>query len=384
MNRQRTRVRLLAGLPQMIRKELLQVRRDRKMLPLVFVAPVLQLVLFGYAAVLDVTEARVVMVDRDHTPASRHLAASLDAADNVSVTAAVDDAVAAERLIERGENDLIVTVPRGYGRALAAGRSTVVHATIDGSDAVAAGMGAAYAAAVVARIAGEVATARAGAAGISLPGSISVAPKVLYNPALTMRNFMVPAVLALILVVFTSALTAMAIVREKEVGTLEQLIVTPISPTALLLGKLLPFVLIGLIQATLVVIVATWWFEVPLRGSLLLLYALMSLFIVNTLAIGLFVSTISRTQQQAMMTTIFFFMLPMMFLSGFVFPIENMPVFFQKLSYIIPLRYFLTIVRGVFLKGVGIRELWFEAAMLALIGVVLFGGALARFRKRLD
>lgn len=384
MTGRRSRWRPLAGLPQMMRKELLQVRHDRRMLPLTFVAPVLQLLVFGYAAVLDVTEARVVMVDRDHTPASRALAASLEAADNVTVTHHADDAVAAERLVERGENDLIVTVPRGYGRDLAAGRSTVVHATIDGSDAVAAGMGAAYTAAVVARVAGEVALARAGAAGITLPGSISVVPKVLYNPALTMRNFMVPAVLALILVVFTSALTAMAIVREKEAGTLEQLIVTPISPTALLLGKLLPFVLIGLIQSTLVVIVATWWFEVPLRGSLLLLYALMSLFIVNTLAIGLFVSTISRTQQQAMLTTIFFFMLPMMFLSGFVFPIENMPPFFQQVSYAIPLRYFLTIVRGVFLKGVGIQELWFEATMLALIGLVLFGGALVRFRKRLD
>ncbi|MBN2359455.1 MAG: ABC transporter permease [Deltaproteobacteria bacterium] len=383
MSRRRPRWRPLAGLPQMMRKEMLQLRQDRKMLPLTFVAPVLQLLVFGYAAVLDVTEARVAMVDRDRSPASRQLAARLEAADNMTVTASVEDEREALRRIERGDNDLIVTVPRGYGRALVAGRSATVHATIDGSDAVAAGLGAAYAAAVVAQTASELAMARLASAGVSVP-TVNVRPKVLYNPALIMRNFMVPAILALILVIFTSVLTAVALVREKEVGTLEQLIVTPISATALLLGKLLPFVLIGLIQSTLVVVVATWWFEVPLRGSLLLLYALMSLFILNTLAIGLFVSTISRTQQQAMLTTIFFFLLPMMFLSGFVFPIENMPPFFQKVSYIIPLRYFLTIVRGVFLKGVGIRELWFEATMLAAIGMLLFGGAVLRFRKRLD
>jgi ABC-2 type transport system permease protein len=226
--------------------------------------------------------------------------------------------------------------------------------------------------------------AQAQAAGVDVGGGLQVLGKVLYNEELKSRNFMVPAVLALILVVFTSVLTAMAIVREKEVGTLEQLIVAPLSPGVLLLGKLLPFVAIGLVQSTLVVSVAALWFEVPLRGSLALLYALILLFVVNTLAIGLFVSTISRTQQQAMLTVIFFFLMPMMFLSGFVFPIENMPAVIQQLTYAIPLRYFLIIVRGVFLKGVGLNELWPQAVGLAVIGTVLLAGALVRFRKRLD
>lgn len=302
----RPRSTLRRALPHIVRKEITQLRRDKRMLPMVLVAPVLQLVLLGYAATLDVVEARVAIVDRDRSAASRDLAARLQAADNLIVAGHVVDEAQALQQLERAQADLVLVIPRGMGRDLARGEPGTVHVIVDGSDAVAAGMGAAYTSAVVARIGVERAMLLANQAGMALPGGIRVAPRVLYNPELKSRNFMVPAVLALILMVFTSVLTAMAIVREKENGTLEQLIVTPISPTALLLGKLLPFVAVGLIQSTLVVLVATLWFEVPLRGSLWLLYGLILLFVVNTLAIGLFVSTISRTQQQAMMTVIFF------------------------------------------------------------------------------
>ncbi|MFH1808935.1 MAG: ABC transporter permease [Pseudomonadota bacterium] len=379
-----TRQRPLAALPHVMRKELLQLRRDRRMLPMVFVAPVVQLLLLGYAATLDVVDARIAIVDHDHTPGSRLLASTLEAAENASILFVEDSEEAALARIERAQVDLVLVLPPGLGQALAGGPAVPVHLIIDGSDAVSAGLGSAVVASVVQGLGLEVLRSQAAAAGLESTAGIQVLGKVLYNEQLTSRNFMVPAVLALILVIFTSVLTSMAIVREKEVGTLEQLIVAPLSPTVLLLGKLLPFVAIGLVQSTLVVAVATLWFEVPLRGSLALLYALILLFVVNTLAIGLFVSTISRTQQQAMMTVIFFFLMPMMFLSGFVFPIENMPAIIQKLTYVIPLRYFLIIVRGVFLKGVGMDVLWPETLGLAIIGSLLFAGALLRFRKRLD
>jgi ABC-2 type transport system permease protein len=368
-----------------MRKEIIQLRRDKRRLPMVLVAPVLQLVLLGYAATMDVVEARVVVVDNDRSPASRTLASHIRAADNLDIAghaATIDDAMV---WIENTTADLVLVIPTGMGRDLAQATPAKVQLIIDGSDAVAAGMGSAYVSSVVALFGAQISSQLANANGVELRlSSIEDRALVLYNKELKSRNFMVPAVLALILVVFTSLLTAMAIVREKETGTLEQLIVTPISPSALLLGKLIPFVAVGLIQSTLVVAVATLWFQVPLRGSLALLYGLILLFVVNTLAIGLFVSTISRTQQQAMMTVIFFFLMPMMFLSGFVFPIENMPIPIQKLTYIIPLRYFLTIVRGIFLKGSGWSELWDDALALAIIGATLFGAALLRFRKRLD
>jgi ABC-2 type transport system permease protein len=376
--------RPLAALPHVMRKELLQLRRDRRMLPMVFVAPVVQLVLLGYAATLDVVDARVAVVDHDRSAGSRLLVARVEAADSASVVAVDDSSARAMVLIERGEADLVLELPPGLGAALAGGPPAQVHLIVDGSDSMSAGLGSAVVASVVQGLGVEVLRAQAQAAGVDGGGGLQVLGKVLYNEELKSRNFMVPAVLALILVVFTSVLTAMAIVREKEVGTLEQLIVAPLSPAVLLLGKLLPFVAIGLVQSTLVVSVATLWFEVPLRGSLALLYALILLFVVNTLAIGLFVSTLSRTQQQAMLTVIFFFLMPMMFLSGFVFPIENMPAAIQQLTYAIPLRYFLIIVRGVFLKGVGLDALWPQAVGLAVIGSVLLGGALLRFRKRLD
>jgi ABC-2 type transport system permease protein len=206
--------------------------------------------------------------------------------------------------------------------------------------------------------------------------------RVWYNPDLTSRNFMVPAVLALILMVITTIVTSMAIVREKESGTIEQIIVTPIRPWELIIGKLVPFAIVGFIEVFLVLSVAVFWFEVPLRGNVILLLSLCVLFLLNTQGIGLFVSTVSHTQQQAMMTAIFFIMIPMVMLSGFVFPIENMPQIVQYITYLMPLRYFLVIVRGIFLKGVGLDILWPQVVSLGVFGVAILGLAVARFQKR--
>ncbi|MEK6570030.1 MAG: ABC transporter permease, partial [Bacteroidota bacterium] len=197
------------------------------------------------------------------------------------------------------------------------------------------------------------------------------------------RNFMVPGVLAMVLMIITMTLTSLAVVKEKEIGTLEQLMVTPIKPYQLIVGKLLPFVIIGALDVALVIIVARFWFEVPLRGSVALLLGLSGLFVLTTLGLGLFVSTISKTQQQAMMTAQFFFFMPFIYLSGFAFPIENMPPAIQYVTYLIPLRYFIVIIRGVFLKGVGIAELWPQAIPLWIFGLAILTLSVLRFRKRL-
>jgi ABC-2 type transport system permease protein len=207
---------------------------------------------------------------------------------------------------------------------------------------------------------------------------------VLFNPDLKSRWFYVPAVLAMVLMVVTSILTAMGVVREKEIGTLEQLIVTPLRPWQIIVGKLLPFALIGLVQVFLVTSIVVFGFRVPLRGSFILLLLLTQLFLLNTLGLGLLVSTVVRTQQQAMMTAAFTLMMPMVFLSGLIFPIENMPRVFQLLTYIVPLRYYATIIRGIFLKGSGLAVLWPEALALLGMGIGILGVAALRFRKRLD
>jgi ABC-2 type transport system permease protein len=218
---------------------------------------------------------------------------------------------------------------------------------------------------------------------VTMPARLSAEYRVWYNPELKSRNFMVPGVLGLLLMVMTMLLTSLAIVKEKELGTLEQLVVTPIKPYQLIIGKLAPFFIIGLIDVILVVFFAFLVFNLPVKGSNLLLLILSMVFLMTTMGLGLFISTVSRTQQQAMMTAIFFFMLPMIFFSGFVFPIENMPKIIQFVSYIMPLRYYFVIVRGLFLKGVGIDILWPQALALLVFGSFILGMSVARFHKRL-
>jgi ABC-2 type transport system permease protein len=221
------------------------------------------------------------------------------------------------------------------------------------------------------------------AGGSAAQPPVSVEIRVLFNPRLESQDFMIPGIVAMLLLVVTTNLSAMAIVREKEVGTLEQLNVTPLARWELIAGKLLPYALIGVIDVVLVLVVAIYWFEVPMRGSIALLFALSVVYLVCTLGLGLFVSTVSRTQQQAMLTSAFFFIMPMIYLSGFIFPIENMPAWIQPATYLIPLRYFLVIVRGIFLKGVGLEVLWPQALALAAWGFAVLALATLRSSKRL-
>lgn len=369
------------ALLRVIVKEFLQLRRDRRMWPIIFVAPVIQLVVFGFAVNTDVNRVPLLLVDRDRSAASRALVDSFTGSGYFELVGVEDEVGGIEGWFLDGRAQVALVVGRGYGEAVAAGRGPKVQVVADGSDASPATVALGYAAAVVSRASGELVAARLGAVAA---GSTSLVARVWYNPDLKSRWFYVPAVLAMVLMVMTMILSAMGVVREKEIGTMEQIIVTPLRAWQLLVGKLFPFAVIGLIQVLLISAVAVFGFGVPIRGSFLLLLALTQLFVLNTLGLGLLVSTLVETQQQAMMTTAFTMMLPMVYLSGLIFPIENMPPLIQLVTYAVPLRYYAVIVRGVFLKGSGMDVLWPEALTLLATGLAVLAVASFRFRKRLD
>lgn len=360
-------------------KELLELRQDPRAFAIVFMAPVVQLVLLGYAATTDVVNVPVVVVDGDHSSESARLIATFEHSPYFSVEGVSSAPHHVDRDLQRGTAWMALTVPAGFGRRVAQGRSTSVQLIADGSDATSVNVALGYASNLVASLSRDIAVER-GAFPRQRPG-LDAEMRVWFNPELRSRHFMVPGVLALILLVMTTILAAMAVVRERELGTLEQLNVTPVRRWELIAGKLLPYAVIGVIDIFLVLAVAVLWFEIPFRGEPALLVGLSLLFIVNTLGIGLFISTISDTQQQAMMTAVFFFLVPMIYLSGFIFPIENMPAAIQPFTALIPLRYYLIIVRGIFLKGLGLADLWYEALNLAGFGLFIFSLAVWRYRK---
>jgi ABC-2 type transport system permease protein len=366
-------------------KEFVQLRRDPRLFPVLFISPVLQILLLGYAANLDVRRIPSVVCDLDRSAASRAFLDEFVNSGYFAVRARPERTADIDPYIDNGQAAIAFIVPRGFGGRLAGGRPASVMIIADGSESQTATIGVNYAAMIAGRAAQRIIFDRFERARGTRekPVLVNAEVRVWYNPELRSRNFMIPAILGLILMIMTIALASMGIVREKEAGTMEQLIVTPIRPHQLIAGKLLPFIFIGLVDATFVIVVARLWFNIPIRGSLVLLYVLCLIFMLNTLAMGLFVSTISRSQQQAMFTTIFFVM-PMILLGGFVFPIENMPPFFQFVSRAIPTRYFFVGVRGIMLRGAGWPELRDQAAALLVIGTVLFALSVLRFRKKLD
>ena len=366
-------------------KEFLQLRRDRRLFPVLFISPILQLFLLGYAANLDVRDIPSVICDQDRSAASRDFIDRFIHSGYFSVKARVERQDEIDPYLDNGHAAMAFVVPRGFGDKLASGAPAPVLVIADGSESQSATIGVNYATVIAGRYAQGIVLerlARVRGGGLK-PVLVNAEVRVWYNPELRSRNFMVPGVLGLILMIMTISLASMGIVREKEAGTMEQLIVTPVRPHQLIVGKLLPFVLIGLLEATFVLVVARGWFGIPIRGSLALLYPLSLAFMLNTLGIGLFISTISRTQQQAMFTTTFFIM-PMMLLGGFVFPIENMPLFFQYVSRLVPTRYFFVIIRGIMLRGAGWPELWDQAAALAALGSLILALSVLRFHKKLD
>jgi ABC-2 type transport system permease protein len=364
-------------------KEFLELRNDPRLFGLVVLAPILQLTMLGYAATTDVRDVPVVIADGDRTAASRELAARFEASRNFRVIDTVTTAGEIEPYLEAGRAWLALSIPAGYGANVRANRPVTVQVIADGSDSNSTTVALGYATSLIGGYAQELVD-RGRAASAKSFGAPGIDPRirVWFNPQLESRYFMIPGVLALVLLVVTANLASMAIVREKELGTLEQLNVSPLRRWELIVGKLLPYGVIAMVDVLLVVAVAVFWFEVPLRGSFVLLLALCLLYVLCTLSLGLFISTISNTQQQAMMTATFFFLTPMIYLSGFIFPIENMPAVIKPFTYLIPLRYFLVIVRGIFLKGIGLDLLWPQAAALAAWGVVVLSLAVSRSRKR--
>jgi ABC-2 type transport system permease protein len=361
-------------------KEFLELRQDPRIFPILFLAPVIQLTLLGYAATTDLVDVPILIVDADRSATSRDLVGRFAHSRYFRVIEVRTTAATVDSDLQAGRAWMALVVPTGFGRRIGRGETARVQIVADGSDANSVNVGLAYAAALVAEYGGEI-EARASGQGAAV---VDLRPRVWYNPELRSRHFMIPGVLALVLMVMTSVLSSMAIVREKETGTLEQLNVTPVARWHLIVGKLLPFVVIAFVDVLVVIAVARWWFEVPLRGNPALLVALSGVYLLSTLGIGLFVSTIARTQQQAMMTATFFFLMPMLYLSGFIFPIENMPAPIQPLTYLVPLRYYLVIVRGLFLKGVGLDVLWPDALALVAWGIAILTLAVARSTKRLQ
>lgn len=360
-------------------KEFIELLRTPQLLRLVIVAPVIQLTMLGYAATTDVRNVPIVVVDGDRSPRSRALIEKFAASAYFDIAGEETSPAAVDRHLAGGHAWLAIIVPAGFGRDLEQRRAPgpSIQVIADGTDANSSGVALAYVQGLIAELNASM-LAEQGVFGPSIDARI----RVWFNPELESRNFMIPGVLALLLMIITANLTSMAIVRERELGTLDQLNVTPVGRWELILGKLLPYAFVGFVDVLLVVGVAVLWFEVPLRGSLPLLLGASLTYLLCTLGLGLFVSTVSSTQQQAMMTATFGFLVPMIYLSGFIFPIENMPQAIQWVTTLIPLRYFLVIVRGIFLKGIGFDVLWPQFLALGAWGIAILALAGARSRKR--
>jgi ABC-2 type transport system permease protein len=368
-----------------IQKEFQQLRRDPKMIGINFFAPIFQLIILGYAASLDVRDIPTIVYDMDNSRTSREFATRFTESGYFSLVRYAGSYTDVDHAIDTREASIAVIIPYDFSDKLLSGDQVQLQVIADGSETNSATIGLNYASMIVEQYSQNIIIKKFEAVKGqgAKPATVDPEVRVWYNPELKSRNFMVPGVLALLLMVLTMILTSLAIVKEVEAGTMEQLIVTPIKPYQLVIGKLAPFFMIGIIDIILVLLVATLWFEVPLKGNVFLIFTLCMVFQMTTLGAGLFVSTVSRTQQQAMLTSVFFVILPMMFLSGFVFPIENMPAIIQFFTYFIPLRYFFVIIRGVFLKGVGLRELWVESSLLLGFGIVILTMSILRFQKKI-
>ena len=364
-----------------LRKEFSQVLREPRMRLLLFVPPIVQLIVFGFAVNLDVDHARIAWMDMDGTPASRALHDRFTGTGRFEVVATPQTEEDVQRVLDRGQAQAVVRVLPGFARDLDRGRPTQVQILVDGANSNTASLVSSYAGSVIAEFSADEMQRRTPTASSS--GGLVARSRVWFNPDLYSRNYFVPGVIANILMLVTLMLTALGIVREKEIGTMEQLMVTPMRPLELMLGKTLPFAIIGLVDVGLITSVALLVFHVPLRGSFLLLMLCAGLFLVTNLGAGLFLSTISQTQQQAMMMS-FFYTTPAFMLSGFAFPIRNMPMVVQWLTYLNPIRYFIEIVRGIFLKGSGVEVLWPQMLCLAVYGAVILGLSAMRFHKKLD
>ena len=368
----------------MLIKEFIQLFRDPRMKAVLFIVPAVQTIIFGYAATTDVERIRTAIYDLDNSVQSRELVSRFVSSRYFEIVAYINDDRRARELLDRSTVQVVVRMDHGFGAAIDAGRTAPLQMILDGTDSNTAGIILNYSTKIAAQYSAQILTTRAGRIfGSSRPqAAVELATRAWFNENLESRNFYVPGVIANIILIITLLLTSMAVVREKEIGTMEQVMVTPITPVEFILGKTLPFALVAFADVMLITAVGVFWFNVPIRGHLFWLLFSTGLYLMSTLGVGLFISTISHTQQQAMMTT-FFYTFPAILLSGFAFPIANMPKLIQLLTYLDPLRYFLIIVRGIFLKGLGPSVLWPQMLALAILGAATLWLAVTRFHKTL-
>jgi ABC-2 type transport system permease protein len=375
-----------------VRKEFIQVFRDKRARILLFLPPLIQLMIFGYAVNMDITNIRLGIMDLSHSQQSRELIASFRASTYFRITRIIEHEKQIRELLDHGTVQGVLKINRDFAKKVKREEDTAVQLILDGTDSNTAHLIAQYVTAIVRQYSRGLLRDRIdrqlsrqlmarNADELRRVGEVVLQQRAWFNPNLVSRLFFVPGVIAMIVMLVITLLTAMAIVREKEIGTLEQLMVSPIRPRELILGKSIPFILVGYADMILITMVAVYWFHIPIRGSFPLLFLATSVYLLSALGFGLFISTISQTQQQAMMTNFFFF-LPMVLLSGFAFPIANMPRAIQIITYANPIRYFLVIIRGIFLKGIGMDVLWHQLVALAIIGTTLLTLSSLRFRKR--
>lgn len=363
---------------RMVAKELRQVLRDPISLRMIFGAPIVQLLLLGYAVNTDVRNVATFLVDHDRTAESRALVDAFSASGYFRVVGSSDRPTDLGLALDRGQARIGLEIPAGFSSDVKAGRSPAVQLVVDGTNSNTGTVASGYASKIVQ----ERNVRLALASGAAVPRGVELQSRAWFNPALESRVYNVPAVIGAIVLLMSLLLTALAVVREREVGTLEQLLVSPLSATELMLGKTLPVAGIAMVQITLVTAVALLWFDVPFRGSVGALYLAAALFILAGLSFGLFISTLANTQQEAFLS-MFLFLLPAIILSGFMYPVDTMPRFFQELTLLNPLRHFLEVIRAIFLKGSGIRELWPQFTFLAVMAAAGVVGATRRFKATL-
>ncbi len=372
-------------LAALIRKEFIQILRDPRILALILIIPIMQLFLLGYAATNDVRNVSMAVFDQDRGAAARDLLNAYRSADYFRINYDVDSEAELKSLIDSGKVRVGLIIPPDYSDKVQGGGSVAVAFVLDGSDPTVAGTALSAAKLIGQAHATQITVERLMRQGRSsaLQTPVDVRTQIWYNPDMVSAYYMIPGVIAMILFFLTTMLTATAVVRERERGTIEQLIVTPIRPWELVVGKILPYVILAFMNMSEVMALGHWWFRVPVRGSLLLILVLSGLFLLSSLGMGLLASTIANTQQEALLV-VWMTLLPALFLSGFFFPIEAMPKALQWVSLFFPLRYYLVIIRSLMLKDIGLAALWPNVVALAIFGLALMTVASLRVRKRLD
>ncbi len=369
-----------------IKKEFLQLIRDPKMFVIILAAPVLQLIFLGYAATMDVNNINTVILDNDKTNFSKEFINKFTNSGYFTIISNASNYQTVTENINNNKAILAIIIPQNFEKDYRANKPVKIQAVFDGSDGNKSSIVAGYVQLVLSYYLNKLGVEFFNKHGIkieSLP-KLEAETRVWFNPELKTRNFMVPGIVGLLLMIITLLLTSLAIVKEKELGTLEQLIVTPIRPYQLIIGKMVPFSLLGFVAIIIVITAMRIVFNLPVKGSIIFLLFSSAIFMLNTLGFGLFISIFSKTQQQAMMLAIFGFMMPMIFLSGFSFPVENMPTIIRAITYIIPVKYFMTIIRGIILKGIGFNELWQDLLILFIMGITILTLSITKFNKKLE